>query len=703
MSFEDEALRKTNSDVIQFDNIFSNDLAREQEYDLIFDAQEDEAILNMVESDNFFTEDGDEIVFEAVEDTMFLNEDDDEEEAPDTKDISSNDANGNGTDDDMEEPAKPAPSVQVDIDADNVNINAADDSTSVKEDGEVNVTAQVVNITPSANPVKTASDLASALGGNDTPAPVDAAVPPTDEPAPEPVQQPVNGGDDVATDDNDVEDTTDDIIDAPVEESVECVETPSDLENKLNAGLTPAPAPEETSPVNEPEDKSTEVVFGDYNDMEEKSDIYGEGTDIVDSGDPSLGDAPESSYNGIPQADEPEHKDTSEIEDRYDSDPNKDVEDAMTTTDDLAIESSDILPEDPKEEETEDDAKACLASIGPGLTAGDLGKMFDTASIEESGIGLYAEGTDVEDSLGDIDASVKVDEPEDNVGNIEDDIASANFDDEKATISGEEGEFTTGDSMWSDAQTEPHIADDSKVDAADDNTEYGDNMDAGAVKEESDDVDDWEDSLTGDDGEDDSDVSDDVEECKEEDQGVSSEDNEGGNTSDDDISSRVIDDGISDHSNDGNDAEIVDDKEQQGIKITDGGNFNGEEVCPHCGKKPCVCNKSCDEASLDAWVAEMAADSERIIPDVTEVPEEDMDPDAETKKQKGKYPGNDGSDPEVGTFAEDYQDIVDAQSDDDVFNPDINKGLSTTPEEEEPGSIEEEIDNEALDIALGLK
>ena len=122
-NFEDEALVEkapVMPDVIQFDNVFSNDLAQEQEDDLTFEADEDDALIEMIAQDELFTETGIEIEYEYLRED---DEDPEEEEAPEDEEISDDVSSADVEDtDNMEAPA--APTVQVNVDADDVNINA---------------------------------------------------------------------------------------------------------------------------------------------------------------------------------------------------------------------------------------------------------------------------------------------------------------------------------------------------------------------------------------------------------------------------------------------------------------------------------------------------------------------------------------------------------------------------------------------------
>lgn len=754
MSIEDVALKRDDSDIIVFDNIFSNDLAREQQLDLLFGAKEDDDIIKMVEN-RLFDEYGEERVFVEEEDDMLL-EDDEEEKVVD---ISDNDSDNDNVDDDMEDAEEPedvemgTPKIAIDIDADNVNISASDEP--VKEDGDVNVTAQVVNISPKpVDAPMTGEDLASALSTDDdsTDAPEDIPDPVTpgdNVPAPEVDQRPVNGAENnVVGEDFDETNSepsvgdydNDDYGVEPDEmrEGAEELNTTSELEDMLNTGLEPAPAPEETSPIEEPEDPSTEVVFGDSNDMEEKSDIFGEDTGAVrpeedtligdDDGSVTVGDAPEYANNGIPETDGPEHKDTSETQVGFLPKTAEELEDAMSTVDDLDIAKEAVLPEDPYEEDVENDAETSLLGIEPSITkAADLDKIFNNAEEDPYRGGKYSMDLNEEaccpeckdnepeedDGPENIDNNIKVPETSDDLAKELDDMSANSADaeeEEKETISGEDV-HTKADSEWEDAVDAPDITSDEKLDSAKSDTTYGDNIDAGFVKE-AETSDDLEDML--DDNGDDGDYFDDMPEegcgsegcCNKESgdiDGVSEEDYDGGNKSDDYLSAEDMDTDIDDPKNKGNDEEIVDDEDQNGKDKEDGGAIDTKDANPTI--------PPATGAELESFFSEVSAESEEIIPDEVEFPKDDADYDETVRSTKVAAPGNDGSDVEVGTFAEDldmmlsedFEDQVESISDDEVFDSVINKGLDNSPEDEEPGSIEEEIDNDALDFVESME
>ena len=573
MSIEDVALKRDDSDIIQFDNIFSNDLAKEQQLDLLFGEKEDDDIIRMIESRLFDSEGNERVFVESEEDLDSLLEEDDEEGGE--VDISNNDADGDKVDDDMEEaPAEEAPAegeekeepsakIEIEIDADNVNISP---DAAVKEDGDVNVTAQVANISPKADEEDkpmTGEDLSAALTTSDdepaTPEEIPAPVTPGDnEPAPAADQKAVNGADDVVGADFDntrpvpavgASDEVEPAEDLPVEEGVEQINTASELDDALNAGLDePAPAPEETSPTAEPEDPSTEVAFADSNDMEEKSDIYGENAegavrpeeDTVigdDAGNITHGEAPKNANDGIPETEDPAHKDTSETQVGFLPRTGEELDAAMDTVDDLEIAKEAKEPEDPNEENVENDAEASLLGIEPTLTAGDLDKMFNVAEEDPNKDGKYsqdlneggepekivAESEDEQEKVDDelagdpgdagepteekcgekcneaecpkcdsepeedqgeenIDNGFKHPEKEDDLAKMLDNVEKSSADATKAedeTISGEEGVVSKDDEEWQDAVAKDDITSDAKVDAAKSDTGYKDNIEAG--------------------------------------------------------------------------------------------------------------------------------------------------------------------------------------------------------------------------------
>ena len=124
---------------IHFDNIFSNDLAEEQEYDLIVGAEEDDMLLQSVAESDIFYENGNEINYdyvkllredgEEVDDDEEASIEDEDEEEPDTDNVSSNDVDSNAGEDAGDDISNPpaetgTPTISIDIDADDVNINA---------------------------------------------------------------------------------------------------------------------------------------------------------------------------------------------------------------------------------------------------------------------------------------------------------------------------------------------------------------------------------------------------------------------------------------------------------------------------------------------------------------------------------------------------------------------------------------------------
>ena len=289
------------SEVIKFDNLFTRDLEDEREFDLVFTAEQDDEDLKTIAGNKIMKEDGSERVFN-IPDCVYVNEDgevadkDDDAEKDENEekveDISSNDADKDGVDDDIEaaEEVKPAaaPSVVVNVDADDVNINAGDGGTSfegsdeVKEDASVTVNAKVVNMTTNVDPGNKEDQEAPST--EPAAAPVPSEEPdacPTDDDNMEPVgdveidveaeptEEPESSEADVdecgdncgstpGTDDNGV----------PMGEGVEEIMTSSQLEDILNNGLDIAPAYENKTFINVPEDKSTEVVFSNSNDKE---------------------------------------------------------------------------------------------------------------------------------------------------------------------------------------------------------------------------------------------------------------------------------------------------------------------------------------------------------------------------------------------------------------------------------------------------
>lgn len=127
----------TMPDVVKFDNIFSNDLEEENEYDLFFGAEEDDQLIEAIAQDELFDEAGYERQYISLSEE---GEEDIEEEDGDVEDI--DDKTSSDVDEDIdtegEEPvaepeAAPVPTVQVNVDADDVNINAEAPSNEAVE------------------------------------------------------------------------------------------------------------------------------------------------------------------------------------------------------------------------------------------------------------------------------------------------------------------------------------------------------------------------------------------------------------------------------------------------------------------------------------------------------------------------------------------------------------------------------------------
>ena len=410
MSLFTKALREE-SETIRFDNLFTADIEKEQEFDLIFAAEQDDEDLKTIAGNAIMKEDGSEIDFN-LPDCVTVNEDgevvdkDEEEEAG--EDVSSNDVNDNGMDDDLEAAAeeKPAsgPSVVVNVDADDVNINAADDKTAFGEDGDVTVNAQVANITPApaasepvtpaAEPVPTTApeaptapaeseeskedeDLTPIEDEEDKEVEVKVEVEPdqsveveVEPPAEEPAVEPVPTEDEPSTDTSTDEPEEDDGVSEGAE--LDLI-TPDQLEDIVTT---------ETSPYNTPVDPSTEVVFSDNPDMEVKDDGVNEMTLIEeDLGDPTMGDAPQKDSE-IEEVDEPTHTDTSAYSALEKEDPSE-IDDAMETIDDLEIDGLDEGFED-EEVKSEELGKIDLEGMAPSITSGDIEGIFTAADDDPS-------------------------------------------------------------------------------------------------------------------------------------------------------------------------------------------------------------------------------------------------------------------------------------------------------------------------------
>ena len=653
MNIEDNALKVENPNIIKFDNIFSNDLAREQQFDLVFGTDEDDNILKLVDEYYFYDNYGNERVFKEIDD-LLLNEDnemvddDDEDESKENnkdkeennianpEDIYSNDDVDTTTDTDNN------PSIIVSIDADNVNINADD---NIQEDGDITVNANNVSITPTNTGGETSKELMNKLS-------------PTAQDVND-NQEPINGSTQFIDDNEDDVENTDD-TDVPTDESYLFEEEDNDVDD------------------NEIIDNSTEMVFSTNDDIEEKSDIYGESTsylfeeedndvddneedventddtdvptdesclfeeediDVDDNediitGDPTLGEAPD--YNiGIDPVEEPKHKDTSNTCIGLDSDSDVEIDGAMGTIDDIydtiSTSNDDNMireeAEDPNEEYSENDAITSLLGIEPSITDGDLASMFNNADdmntddivsiddINEDFSGEYSDRIeDVDDvqSFNDIDMHLS-----DNM----DDIANS-IEDEDNNISTDEGIDTRDDNdRFINAISYGKIMSNDDLDTSDNDTDYGDNFDSGDI--------------------DNSNV--DTTTMSKDDLNFSHNDNE-----DDDID---IDP----------DEEFID-----GIKAD------------LDGLKDLV-NDIHEEEDEDSSIDEVAVDDTSIIPDTIIDDNEDLDDD----------------DNMLENF---FMEGMDEESTSQLYDT-INNGIPHI-NEEEPDPIEDEIDSEALDASI---
>ena len=408
MSIFTKALREE-SETIKFDNLFTQDIEREQEFDLVFAAEQDDEDLKSIAGNSIMKEDGTEIEFN-LPDCVSINEDgevvDKDEEEEEGKDISSNDVDDNGVDDDLEAADKeqPAgPSVVVNVDADDVNINAADDKVAVGEDGDVTVNANVANITPApavAEPVAPSAEPV-ASPAPEAPAPAPCEGPECDEvtpieddktvevdkievqaPAPEtPAEEPASDSTELEPI-SDEELTTDNSNDEPaVPEDEACKEDAT--EELLSADMLDDISTAPTSMENQPVDPSTEVVFSDNPDIEVRNDDGVNEMTLIeeDLGDITLGDAPQEDSE-IEEVEEPLHTDTSayaaiEKEEQLDGD------EAMTTIDDLEIDQIGEGFED-EEIKSEELGIIDLEGMEPSLTSGPLEDIFMSSDDDPS-------------------------------------------------------------------------------------------------------------------------------------------------------------------------------------------------------------------------------------------------------------------------------------------------------------------------------
>lgn len=749
MSMFTKALREE-SETIKFDNLFTQDIERDQEFDLVFSAEQDDEDLKSIAGNSIMKEDGSEINFDLPdcvvvnEDGEVVNKDDEEEEE---EDISSNDVDDNGVDDDLEvaDKEQPAgPSVVVNVDADDVNINAADDKVAVGEDGDVTVNANVANITPApavAEPVAPSTEpVASPAPEASTPCEgpeCDEVTPVEDDKTVEvdtiEVQAPAE---EPASDSTDLEPigdeklTNDDSNDEPTVPEDECTHEDAQ-EELLSKDMIEDIATAPTSPENEPVDPSTEVVFSDNPDIEVKNELDEMTLIEEDLGDITQGDAPQENPD-IEEVEEPTHTDTSayaavEKEEKLDGD------EAMETVEDLNI---DLIGEGFEDEEMQSEKLGVidLEGMEPSLTAGDLETMFmdkDDDPSKKKPAGKIDEGAE-EDTAEEKSPS----ESKDNGEETKDECGSSCKESDLSLIKEDDGfsdeemgeddtDELEGNDYEDDGITEIEESDVTTALKNDDNIEqaqkpqsdFEDNLSfitqdelektlntapEDEVKDELDikpvevkDVN-FSDSVKEADepskggkpiSEAGEPTKDNLEPIKEEIEAVKNDDNlePAGEKYEDDLA--IITDG--DVEKILNDAPEDETKKEEGIDPVKPSDIPMNDGSVKEAGEPTKGGEPVSEESAEIIDAKDIAENDplspigpsEIIPDEVNAPEEDIDYDEVAKEQ----------------IKEDYEEDLSLISTGDDFANTLNDGLDHSPEEEEPGSLEELIDDEALD------
>lgn len=722
MSIFTRALREE-SETIKFDNLFTQDLEKEQEFDLVFSAEQDDEDLKSIAGNSIVKEDGSEIEFN-LPDCVYVNEDgevvDKDEEEGD--DISSNDVDDNGVDDDLEAADKEqpsGPSVVVNVDADDVNINASDEKVAVGEDGDVTVNANVANITPApavAEPVAPSTEpVASPAPEAPTAVEPSTDIEPIDS-EPETVEVDTVEVQAPAEELTPIEDepSTDDSNDEPASpEDEACKEDAQEelLSSDMIEDIVSAP----TSPENEPIDPSTEVVFSDNPDLEVKNDDGVNEMTLIeeDLGDITLGDAPQEDTD-IEEIEEPLHTDTSayaaiEKEEQLDGD------EAMTTIDDLEI---DQIGEGFEDEEIQSEKLGIidLEGIEPSLTSGPLEDIFlssdddpskkkpagkvDEMSLIEEDESEIKDSDDEEDEsveeckemslieeddgfsdeeLGDEDTEELTGEEYEDDGIIdidESDVSTAlknddNIEQAQKPQSDFENnlDFITQDELEKTLNnaSEDEVKDELKIDTV----EVKDVNFSGSVKEAGEPS---KDNLP-------------TPISEEEIEAVKNDDNlePAGEKYEDDLA--IITDG--DVEKILNDAPEDETKKEEGIDPVKPSDIPMNDGSVREAGEPTKGGRPIDEESAEIIDDKDIAENDplspigpsEIIPDEVNAPEEDMEYDKVASD----------------TIKEDYEEDLSLISTGDDFANTLNDGLDHSPEEEEPGSLEELIDDEALD------
>ena len=274
------------SETIKFDNLFTNDLEKEQEFDLIFTAEQDDEDLKSVAGNAIMKEDGNEIETN-LPDCVVVYEDgevvDKDEEAEAESDEPVEDIGTAEVEEPVEEEKPEAPGIVVNIDADDVNINAAsEEKVAESDEGNVGMTinATTVNMSVAAGDIEnekkeeeeevppTVEPAAPEVPSEPEEAPAPAEEVPAEEPEEAEIVATIDTDETFEDDDTPETATDDDAEPTATAENASDIYTPSQMEEILNTGTEPDPIPQVTTPENEPVDPSTEVVFSDTGDQE---------------------------------------------------------------------------------------------------------------------------------------------------------------------------------------------------------------------------------------------------------------------------------------------------------------------------------------------------------------------------------------------------------------------------------------------------
>ena len=758
------------SETIKFDNLFSNDLENEREFDLIFAAEQDDEDLKSIAGNAILKEDGDEKVFN-LPDCVYVNEDGEVKDKDDEVDDLSDDdiAEDKSEEAPAEEPAPEAPaaapSVVVNVDAEDVNINAGEGGTSVDADpvkeeseNEITINAKVVNMTANANaageapaaaPAPEPAAVAPEAPAEDdeedieliaAPAPEEPAGAEEEVPAAEPEAAPETDAEvevdskEVEVQDNDEvipgsDDDGEPVATGEAAGGVEDIYTPSQLEDILNSGLEPAPAPEPTTPTNTPDDPSTEVVFSDNPDIEVKDSGVNEAELTAVKDDENLEPAkkiegefeddlapvtdknPEAEFNKLPEDEvkkeldiepvKPEDLPTDDGSVSEAGEPTKNTTDkavaeagepTKNTTDKAVAEAGEPTKNTPDVVVTEEEDISLIEEDNGDPTEGDapqedspipqaddpkhtdtsaLNKPYDKEAIEDK--------EDAAAETEELDIALIGEASED-----EDPMEKYVDQDAKDSLEGIEPGVTDGDliSMYVEKPVDPSQKNDGKLAEAEEIKAVKDDENLEPAKKIEGEFEDDLAPVTDKNPEaefnklpeDETKEELDIEPIKPED--LPTDDgsvSEAGEPTKNTTEKAV--------------AEAGEPTKNTTVKEADGD--QNEEVDASIDSK---------EASENDYDISPIGPAE-VTPDEVNAPEEDMEYDKVAAEKPEERHLNNGSDPAVNTVAEaDFMDQVNALDNGDNFADTMNTGLNITPEEVEPGSDEELIDDEAIAI-----